>query len=219
MDARSDPAVELDPRVEAWLEAATRRLADEARERIRDEIADHVAESAAGRTAAGAAPDEAVAAAVAALGDPERAGRAFRRANLSRREAKIVGSLAEPQPLWMLAFYLLGIPAFVFMALLEVDTSRELVLAAFGLAGVVAGILARFWLARRLARHGRLRSALVADVFGPWLFYASLVVGGNVLSERHDTLSMVIYAAAFVVAAVFVARLWPKVRPRRPRTS
>lgn len=219
MDAPSRPQVEADPRVRAWLELATARLADAARERVTTEIVDHVADAAAERCATGAAADEAVARAVDALGDAARAGRALRRANLTRSEAKMVGGLAQPLPRWTLALYLLGLPGFVAVTFGRVDGWLDLVVFGIGALGIVSGIVARFTLARRLARSGRLRAALVADVFGPWVFYASLVVGSGLIVGNASALEVGIYLAAFVLALLLVARVWPKVGRGRPRTS
>lgn len=219
MDAPAQPLPDIDPRTAAWLEIATDGLADEARQRVSREIVDHVTESAAERRAAGAGADEALAAAVDALGDPVRARRALRRANLRRSEAKIVGSLAKPVPRWILALHLVAIPLFVLFTLPHVDTTRDQIVFLLSNLGIVAGIAARFSLARWLARKGRLRAALIADVFGPWLFYASLVIGSRLVVEAETTADIVIYAAAFGLALLFIARLWPKIGRQRPHLS
>lgn len=214
----SSPAAPAPP-LEAWLEEATNGLADEARERIRSEIVDHVAESVAERCAAGAAPDEALAAAVEALGDAARARRALRRANLTRSEAKLVGGLATPAPRWVVALYLLGIPTFAFTVFWWVDGTRDQIVFILTYLGLVAGIAAMFSLARALARKGMLRAALIADVFGRWLFYASLIIGSHLIIQGEARLHGAVYAGAFVLALLLVARVWPKIGRRRARSS
>ena len=96
-----------------------------------------------------------------------------------------------------------------------VTQGRSLLLAAC-LLGMFGGIAARFWIARRLARAGRLRVALVADVFGPWVYFAALVVGTNLLQPGQEEWAPVTYLGIFIALGVFVAYLWPKLGRRRP---
>lgn len=196
--------------VESWIETATRGLAETARQRVQEEILDHVLEAVEAGMAEGLEPELAVERAVAGLGDPERAGRALRRTNLRPWEAKLVGDLAKPQPRWTLALYLAGLPAFVAVNLgLTGGAAVSLVFFA-ALAGMVAGIAARFWLARRLARRGSLRAALMADVFGPWLYYAGLVVGSNLIAGRNEVAAPALYLAILAGCVGLVVWLWPK---------
>lgn len=198
------------PLVEAWLETATAGLAETARQRVREEILDHVLEAVDAATAAGVDAESAVERAVVGLGDPGRAGRALRRTNLRPWEAKLVGDLARPQPRWVLALYLAGLPGFVIanVGLRGASAVSPILFAA--LTSMVLGIAARFWLARRLARRGSLRTALVADVFGPWLYYAGLVVGTNLNVGPFETAAPLTYLAILVVWVGLVVWLWPK---------
>ncbi len=198
------------PLVETWIEAATGGLAESARQRVREEILDHVLEAVDAAAAEGADEESAYERAVAGLGDPDRAGRALRRTNLRPWEAKLVGDLARPQPRWVLALYLAGLPAFVAVNLDLVGGVPATWIFALGLASMVLGIAARFWLARRLARRGSLRAALIADVFGPWLYYAGLVVGSNLIVGRHEVAAPALYVTILVGLAGLVAWLWPK---------
>ena len=219
MDSPLPPMEGADPRVEAWIEAATQGLAEDARRRVRDEILDHVAESVDERRASGATTDQAVAAAVAALGDAAHARRALRRANLRPSEARLIGALSRPQPRWVVALYLLGPPAFAAANAGSLESPGNRALFIVFLLGMIAGSATQFSLARTLARRGRLRAALAADVLGRWCFYASLVVGTNVLTGDFGTLSIAIYALFLLLAAFFLWRMWPKVRPYRGRPS
>lgn len=84
---------------------------------------------------------------------------------------------------------------------------------------MAAGIGAQAWLARTLARRGRLRPALAAHMLGQWTFFASLVVGTNVLTEHHDTVAIAIYVGALAYLAFLLWRMWPKIGPYRDRPS
>jgi hypothetical protein len=209
------------PLVESWLETATRSLAETARQRVREEILDHVLEAVDAATAEGVEAESAIEQAVAGLGDPDRAGRALRRTNLRPWEAKLVGGLARPQPRWVLALYLAGLPGFV-IANVGVGGGSAVTPVFFAaLASMMLGIAGRFWLARRLARRGSLRTALVADVFGPWFFYAGLVVGTNLNVGPFETAAPLIYLTILVGCVGLVVWLWPKLgkRPSGPTLS
>lgn len=203
-------------RLDLWLQAATAGLSDEAAERVRDEVTDHVLSAVEEGAAQGLGEDVAARLAVEALGDPERAGAALRRANLRPWEAKVIGSLREPQPWWTQLMYWGLIPAFVALNVRHLDSPSRVVLFAACVAGLLGGLAARFYVARRLARAGSLRAALVADVFGPWVYFAALVVGSNLLEQRRTTAAPLTYLVILAAGVVFVAYLWPKVGRRRP---
>ena len=215
MDSQASPAEIPDPRVEAWLKVATQGLAEDARRRVREELLDHVAEAVEERRGAGEDTDEAIAAAVAALGDAARAGRALRRANLRPSEARLIGSLARPQHRWVIALCLLGLPAFAAANAGSLDSPGNRALFVVCLLGMAGGITAQSPLARTLARQGRLRAALAADVLGRWSYYAPLVVGTNVLTGDHGALAIALYAAFLLLSAAFLWRMWPKIGPSR----
>jgi hypothetical protein len=199
-----------DPLVESWIETATRGLAETARRRVREEILDHVLEAVDAAMAEGVGPESAVERAVAGLGDPERAGRALRRTNLRPWEAKLVGDLASSRPRWALALYLAGLPAFVAVNIGMTGSSAVSLIFVVALSAMALGVVARFWLARRLARRGSLRAALLADVFGPWLYYAGLVVGSNLIMGPFKIAAPVVYLAILVGCCGLVVWLWPK---------
>lgn len=206
--------VVADARLEEWLAVATRGLAEEAATRVREEIVDHVIEGVEDEVAAGAGSEAALTEVLGGLGDPERVGRSLRRTNLRRWEAEMVGKIAEPLPRWVLVLHLLGLPAYVVANLGAVIRGGSVGFFACGLVAMVLGIVARFFLARRLARDGRLRAALVSDVLGPWLFYAGLVVGSNLVIGRNTLAAPVVYLVALAVALGLVGHLWPKLRGR-----
>jgi uncharacterized protein (DUF1778 family) len=213
----TDDSQELskEDRLELWLQAATAGLSDEAASRVREEVTDHVLSAVEDGAGNGLDEMQAGSLAIAALGDPERAGRALRRANLRPWEAKVVGGLKEPQPLWAQVMYWGLIPAFVALNLRNLDSPSKVVLFALCVTGLLGGLAARFYFARRLARAGRLRAALVADVFGPWVYFAALVVGSNLLQKRHTTAAPLTYLVILAAGVVFVAYLWPKLGRRR----
>jgi len=209
-----DPDV-VDPRVERWIAGATQGLAEAPAQRVREEILDHIAEAMDAGEIDGLDGSAALERALRDLGDADRAGRALRRANLRPWEAKIIGGLAEPQPRWVLSLYLLGLPVFVAVSWEFLGPGPGLWIFAAGLASMVLGIVARFWWARRLARRGSLRPALVADVFGPWFYYAGLVVAGNLVAGRNQIRAPVVYLVILAVCAGLVLWLWPKIGRRK----
>jgi hypothetical protein len=215
MDA--DP-VAIDPRLESWLNTATRGLAPSAISRVRDEIVDHVLDGVESEVSEGEPYDTAVTAVLDSLGDPERVGRSLRRNNLRRWEAEMVGKLAEPLPRWIVALYLLGLPTFVAVTVsfAPLDSSLRVGFFVVGLVAMVAGIGGHVWLARRLARCGWLRAAVASDFLGNWLFYAGLVVGSNLAIGRNTVAAPVVYAVILAILIGLVVHLWPKLR-RTPR--
>ncbi|MBX7258143.1 MAG: permease prefix domain 1-containing protein [Candidatus Hydrogenedentes bacterium] len=72
--------------VNQWVEAATRGLCDEARDRIAADIRRHVCEAMTEYETQGQSPEEALNAAIQQLGDAKNARRGFKRTNLSRFE-------------------------------------------------------------------------------------------------------------------------------------
>lgn len=74
--------------LEDWLEIATRKLAEPAKERIRAEIEAHYAEAVEAHREDGLSETDAQAAALAELGNPRAAGRRFRKSHLTEREAE-----------------------------------------------------------------------------------------------------------------------------------
>lgn len=79
---------DLDPRLEDWLEIATRGLCPDARERIAEEIASHYEDALHGARGDGLAEHAAIASAVGLLGSPRRARRDLKREHLTKREGK-----------------------------------------------------------------------------------------------------------------------------------
>jgi hypothetical protein len=72
----------------AWLRIATRGLAARAKERIRLEIEAHHAEAVSDHLSKGLSESEARSAALAELGDADRAAKSFRERHLTTREAE-----------------------------------------------------------------------------------------------------------------------------------
>lgn len=81
-----------------WLEFATKGICQEGKERIRDEISAHYEDALHDALQQGLTKTEAHLAAMESLGDPRKAGRAFRRSYLSEREAKWVEEAKVPMP-------------------------------------------------------------------------------------------------------------------------
>jgi len=79
------------PKLSDWLALATWKLVPSVQARIRSEIEAHYAESFSLHLAQGASASEAAAAALAALGDPQAAGRRFRHEHLLKSDAVQVG--------------------------------------------------------------------------------------------------------------------------------
>jgi uncharacterized membrane protein len=71
-----------------WLEIATDKLAESARQRISQEMEAHFAEAVKAHVEAGQTESEAQAMALAELGDPQDAARSFKKSHLTEKEAE-----------------------------------------------------------------------------------------------------------------------------------
>jgi hypothetical protein len=93
---------EQKPGLTGWLEIATEGLAVPARERITPEIEAHFTDSVEVHLNEGKSEEAAQVAALAELGDAQKAGKDFRRRHLTEREAKRLRFLAREatNPIW-----------------------------------------------------------------------------------------------------------------------
>jgi hypothetical protein len=88
-----------------WLEVATRRLAEPAKERIRAEIEAHYAEAVIEQSVKGLSQIAAEAEALAELGDAKAAARRFRKGYLTKWETqKLNDAVRVGRSVWLLAF-------------------------------------------------------------------------------------------------------------------
>lgn len=98
-----------------WLEVATRKLENTAKERIRKEIEAHYAEAVQTHREEGSTEIAAQAAALEELGDARTAGRRFRREHLTQGEVKKLYSLEKQGRSFALLFinYLFFVSTFI----------------------------------------------------------------------------------------------------------
>ncbi|HIJ66366.1 MAG TPA: hypothetical protein HPP77_10495 [Candidatus Hydrogenedentes bacterium] len=87
------PDESLPAALDVWLEAATKDLCEEAKARIRPEIEAHYHEALDEELGRGLNEDEARTAAIASLGSPKAARKAFLRIHFTKREAAIINRL------------------------------------------------------------------------------------------------------------------------------
>ena len=99
-----------------WIEEATRGLCDDARKRIGAEIESHYADAYEHYRELGYADIQAQNAAVAAMGSPRRARRAFGRSYLTKKEAQALDDLRAPKRGPLLVSLLLFLFSLAFMA-------------------------------------------------------------------------------------------------------
>lgn len=142
-----------------WLAVATEGLCDEAQRRIRAEIMDHYAEVMEGLRAGGVAEDDSRHEALASLGDPRVARRAFRRTYLTTREAEVLKGLRSPRKNAWIFLLLLILPGF--RALQHLDTP---LVPLTILPGLVVMLICRLHLTPRLLRSGAVRGALILNL-------------------------------------------------------
>jgi hypothetical protein len=140
----------------------------------------------------------------------------LRRSNLRNWESRIVESLRKPQSRIALALYLLLFPVNIFVATKIVESPAQLVGFTVCLILMVVGAYGRFRAARALARAGRLRAALGADVLGTWLFFVAPFVGIPLLrTQTVESADVLLYTGFLVVGLFLIAHLWPKLNGQR----
>jgi hypothetical protein len=130
--ARKSPPVY---NIREWLEVATEGLCNRAKGRIMLEILAHFGETLDAERKNDKSPADAQSAALAALGDPKRAARAFRHANFTRKDTRLLQLMRIPVKwaLFPLPFCL------VWIAFRHAHSSWEV--AASVLSGFVANVV------------------------------------------------------------------------------
>jgi hypothetical protein len=198
--------------LEGWLAIATRGLSAESTRRVEQEIGAHHREA----LDAGLSPERAL----ADLGDPAAARRAFRRAYLtSFQESLVKDYRGKPKP-WRVAVYsaLLVLGTGVAVAGPKSDLQRWvgwIVVAVMAVA--LANLL--YW-APRLYRRGRERAAILIGAFSDFFVYVGLLAGGSFVLGDLSTFKKVFWSSIFCVLLALYLPLLHKLRkdpPELPR--
>lgn len=158
-----------------WLMTATKGLCEHAKERINDEIKAHYDAAFEDARDAGKTVVEAHRAAMASLGNPNQARKAFRRVYFTEKQWKwLVRTLHWPQtrnafesPIWSLAYFFLFWSVGVLFA---APDALKLIEVVSGGILIVISCVARHWLIPHLLRNGAgLRAHLWAMALVPVL--------------------------------------------------
>lgn len=203
----------LHPRLDAWLEVATRGLCDDAGRRIRSEISDHYESALEAARANGAPTRAAEDTALSTLGDPALAARSFRRTNLTRFQAALVRDHREqpPRGVLILHFAILAAGIAVVSAFPESPAHRRIGLGALALMTV--SILLFHHLAPRSYERGSVKGAVMASALAHWLFYAATCVGLPLCTGAETApYAAAFFGAVLVLLLVLYVPLLAKVR-------
>jgi hypothetical protein len=198
-----------------WLEIATKRLWAPARERIRVEIEAHYAQSIQGLMAGGMPKCDAHFAALIELGDPETAGKNFRKKHLTKFEADLMDALIK-ESRWIM-FLLFPIACFVFTACCFADFISPVIICAESIPLVIFPI-ATFLLSRRLDSKWKLRLLLTMQAMsGVWAAVLinntnGLMINTHRLTGHLRNLEIIVFTGMLFV---LLARLYPLIKFRK----
>ena len=188
----------------AWLKVATKGLSDESRARVRQEITDHFHEAMAEGMRAGLTEDRAGEQAVASLGSPKAARRAFRRIYLTRYQAKIVHDLVEPKKIILFLYAYMVLAATVLTVAFAPREGPELLIRSGMLALMAAAAIILVSTAPGLYRRGRQRAAVVLGAVAStviWMLWMAFV-GGGVGNHPRVLLAVLLAMAVNYVPAL-----------------
>jgi hypothetical protein len=171
----------------AWLDIATWGLSDDSRARVEDEITAHFHDAIDEGVRAGLAEDLAAERAVESLGSPNAAGRAFHRTYLTRYQAVLVRSLAEPPMIArLLRVYLVVAATFLTVVFPRSSGPEWYVSAGMTAFMVIAAIV--LLRVPGLYRRGRQRAAIALGAGAEgllWVMWLAFVVLGSNNLERQ----------------------------------
>jgi hypothetical protein len=145
--------------LDEWLAEATQGFCPDAKERIATEIGAHVREAVADLMDEGLSEREAVAKAVASLGNPRKARRSFGHTHFTEREMQLLEWIAKPRPrIWttpvlLVPVYLAWIPFLIIGLILGIQKQSMGWLLGTAVGTVLVGLAAvgvreaygRFW--------------------------------------------------------------------------
>jgi len=185
-----------------WVDAATRGLADEARERIRQEVEGHYVDALRHNLESGLSAVAAHRAAVAGLGNVRHARRAFRRVYFTKRQLKDLDNLREPALWRSLAPPLYGAVAGV-LAYARTGEILTLLLAVFFI--LPAFLLWSLWLLPRMLRRSLVRVGLSAHIM---VIGAYLLLFWSWFLAAHGVPASGTFAAVFGVSLLVLFALF-----------
>ncbi len=187
-----------------WLKVATKGLSDESRARVREEIADHFHEAIVEGMRAGLTEDRAGEQAVASLGSPKAARRAFRRTYLTRYQAKIVHDLVEPTKRILFLYAYMVSAATVITVAFPRRGEPEWLIRSGMLALMAAAAIIVVSTAPGLYRRGRQRAAVVLGAVATtviWMLWMAFV-GGDLGKHPWVQLAVLLFMAVNYVPAL-----------------
>lgn len=199
----------------AWLEVATKGLANGSKARVVEEISVHFHDAVERARRSGLDDNAAVACAVEALGSAREARRANRRTYLTKRQESMLRQYGEPSPVVSVGFGFLS-AAVIWQAVLISPRWTEphhplRVAAAIGMALALI-ILTR--INPRIYRRGSQRTAFVAGVSANFLWWSCVAIA---VTGRFATAFWL--AALVPVAIASYAPLARKLHDRPPQLA
>jgi hypothetical protein len=198
--------------LELWLQRASRCLAESSVAQVRREIQEHYESAREAAIEDGIAPEQAAAAALASLGDPARANRAYRKVLLTATEVRVLNNAAwerrvvcsRPKLVWLMR----AIPAAAF-------TAAAILFNAGFESGArmlfqLALCAALFFLAPTLPLYTPSRARLFRRL--KW----SLIIALNVLALIPIMAEWVTFAAIIMSTAVYEDWIHRSIRRKLP---
>ena len=199
--------------VSEWVDAATRGLADEAKDRIRREVEGHYIDALRHNLESGLSDVAAHRAAVAGLGNVRHARRAFRRVHFTKRQAKGLDYLRAPTLWRSLAPPLYGAFAGV-LAYARTGETLTLVLAVFFF--LPAFLLWSLWLLPRMLQGPFVRVGLSAHImvmgtylllFWSWFLAAYGVPASGTFAAVFGVALLVLFVMFITACASMLRKL------------
>lgn len=196
-----------------WLEIATRKLAEPAKERIRAEIEGHYAEAIEAHREDGLSETDAQAAALAELGDPKAAGMRFRKQHLTEGEEQYLKNLNKAaRSILVLAASCLLFAMFVLHQLRRNAFGHyhnvPLGLSLEFLAMIVLPMTC-FLVARRPKAKSN-RNLLLLMGFLPGFGFVPGIVLDNLLKGDFSHFEYWLWSIVFLLHFLFGLRIWRK---------
>jgi len=212
----------LEPALKAWIDTATYKLCDEARDRISAEMRRHVDETVSELQEDGLSADSALSEAIRHLGNPKTARRAFRHANWTKGDQVLLrlsfGHGMSDRDLRNEAYTALTIEfalCLLAFAIWHWGTPKGSFWPGFlgaqaMLAPPLCRPLSRLFLQRPAPRLAAIAASLLWVVW--FLAFFALLWGWSGRSETAGVVLSICFGFAYVVMLVRIGMLWHKLR-------
>lgn len=193
-----------------WLDIATAGLCDDAKERVTKEITAHYTdamEHAKERGLTGLDAEESV---IAALGDPKKARREFKRVYLTGIQFRAIEDLKSRHKgvLWPVLYCMVN--SFVRLPFMAEKAGYNPLWAFLGLVVFYLVLIAVWHLSAREARQQRFKTAIVLNLITFFLLFLSLFACLMPVAPRFAFAILVFGLVVVAILSCFNASIWRK---------